>query len=86
MLCNLLIYLVQQFTIEIFTYIEFEILVHSRRRIHEKHINNVILNENSFIFVLILIFRSYIFNDNDEIIYRHKVSSSSNDRKFEFLS
>ena len=32
------------------------------------------------------IFRSYIFNNNDEVIYHHKLLNLSNDRKFEFLS
>ena len=64
--------------IKVFAHIKFEIPVHSRRRINEKYINNVILNENLFIFTLMLILRSHMFNDNDEIIHRHKVSSSSN--------
>ena len=33
-----------------------------------------------------LIFCSYILNDNDKMIYYYKVSNSLNGRKFEFLS
>ena len=86
MLCNSIIHFVQQFTAEISAHIEFKIFAYSRRRINEKHINNMILNEISFMFVLMSIFRSYVFNDNDEMIHRHKMLNSLNDRKFKFLS
>ena len=85
MFCNSFIYIVQQFTTEVFTHIEFEMFAHSRWRINEKHINNVILNENPFMFILMSIFHLYVFNDNNKMIHRHKMSNSLNNRKFELL-
>ena len=66
-------------------HIKFEILVHLRQQINENHINSVFLNENLFIFVLMSILHSYILDDNNEMIHRHKMSNLLNDWKFEFF-
>ena len=44
---------------------------------NKKYINSVILNENFFMFILMLILRSHVLNNNNEVIYRYKVLSSS---------
>ncbi len=35
--------------------------------------------------ILMSILLPHVFNDNDEVIHRHEVPSSSSNRKFEFL-
>ena len=37
-------------------------------------------------FVLISVFRLYMFNDNDKVIHCHKILNLLNNWKFEFLS
>ena len=39
----------------------------------------MILNENSFMFILILIFRLYVFNHSDKIIHRSEMLNFLND-------
>ena len=85
MLCGPPTHLVQQSTAGASAHIGFEILAHSRRRIDEKHIGSVILDEDPSMPVLMPILRPHMLDDNDEVVHRHKVPGSSSGRKSEFL-
>ena len=84
-LCDSPTHLVQQSTAGASAHVGFEILAHSRRRIDEKHVDSVILDEDPSMPVLMSVLRSHVLDDNDEVVHRHKVPGFSSDRKSEFL-
>ena len=85
MLCGPATHLVQQSTAGASAHIGLEILAHSRRRIDEKHIGSVILDEDPSVPVLMPVLRPYVLDDNDKVVHGHKVPGSSSSRESEFL-
>ena len=69
---------IQQFATGIFTHVKFEILAYSRQQINKQHIGDMILNENSFMLILMSVFvTGLLFRDQEDTFkkYVHRIWS-----------
>ena len=59
-----------------YAHIRFEILAYSRRRIDEKYVGSVILDEDPSMSVLMPILYLYVFDYDNKVVHCHEVPSS----------
>ena len=57
-------------------HVRFKILAYSRRRIDEKYVGSVILDEDPPMSVLMPILHPYMFDDDNEVVHCYEVPSS----------